>query len=213
MRSRRLNPPARPARASRRAPWRDVEFASLDFETTGLEYATDAIVSFGVVPVLGGRATVAGSVHQLVRPDVPPSPRSQMVHLMRPQDLAGSPAIEDVRDRLRDALDRRYVLAWFAQVEVVFLRRTFGGSRRWWNARTIDVRNLAIAVDREPREVRAKLGYGLSSVAKRYGVPVANPHEAYDDALVTAQLFLVLVTKLPDLPNPTARDLLRLGRP
>jgi DNA polymerase-3 subunit epsilon len=208
-----MSRPARPRRVGRRASWRDAEFASLDFETTGLEYATDAIVSFGVVPVRGGRVTVADSVHQLVRPDVPPSPRSQTVHLMRPQDLADAPPIEEVRDRLRAALERRYVLAWFAEVEVVFLRRTFGGSRRWWNARTIDVRNLAIAVDREPREVRAKLGYGLSSVARRYGVPVANPHEAYDDALVTAQLFLVLVDKLPDLPRPTARDLLRIGRP
>jgi DNA polymerase III subunit epsilon len=213
VRSRRVNRPSRPGRATRRASWRVVEFAALDFETTGLEYATDAIVSFGVIPVLGGRATLADSVHQLVRPDVPPSPRSQMVHLMRPQDLADEPPIEDVRDRLRASLDGRYVLAWFAQVEVVFLRRTFGGTQRWWNARTIDVRNLAIAVDREPREVRAKLGYGLSSVAKRYGVPVASPHEAYDDALVTAQLFLVLVGKLPDLPHPTAGDLLRLGRP
>jgi DNA polymerase-3 subunit epsilon len=208
-----VNRPARPRRATRRTSWRDVEFAALDFETTGLEYATDAIVSFGVVPVRGGRATVTGSVHQLVRPDVPPSPRSQTVHLMRPQDLAEAPPIEDVRDRLGAALDRRYVLAWFAEVEVVFLRRTFGGSTRWWNSRTIDVRNLAIAVDREPREVRAKLGYGLSAVAKRYGVPVASPHEAYDDALVTAQLFLVLVDKLPDRPRPTAGDLLRLGRP
>jgi DNA polymerase-3 subunit epsilon len=208
-----MNRPARPRRPTHRASWRDVEFAALDFETTGLEYATDSIVSFGVIPVSGGRVTVADSIHQLVRPDVPPSPRSQMVHLMRPQDLAGEPPIEDVRDRLHASLERRYVLAWFAQVEVVFLRRTFGGTRRWWNARTIDVRNLAIAVDREPREVRAKLGYGLSSVAKRYGVPVANPHEAYDDALVTAQLFLVLVGKLPDLPHPTAGDLLRLGRP
>jgi DNA polymerase III subunit epsilon len=213
MRPGRVSRPARPPRAGRRTSWRDAEFASLDFETTGLEYATDAIVSFGVVPVRGGRVTVADSVHQLVRPDVPPSPRSQTVHLMRPQDLADAPPIEEVRDRLRAMLDRRYVLAWFAEVEVVFLRRTFGGSRRWWNARTIDVRNLAIEVDREPRDVRGKLGYGLSSVARRYGVPVANPHEAYDDALVTAQLFLVLVDKLADLPHPTAGDLLRLGRP
>jgi DNA polymerase-3 subunit epsilon len=208
-----MSAPARPRFSTRRRSWRDAEFAALDFETTGLDYDTDAIVSFGVVPVRAGRATVVDSVHQLVRPDVPPSPRSQMVHLMRPQDLADAPPIEDVRDSLRASLDRRYLLAWFAEVEVVFLRKTFGGSRRWWNRRTIDVRNLAIVAEGEPREVRAKLGYGLSSVAKRYGVPIANAHEAYDDALVTAQLFLVLVSKLPGASEPTVGDLLRQARP
>ncbi len=213
MQPRRLSRPSAPRLASRRASWRGAEFAALDFETTGLDYAADAIVSFGVVPVRGGRAIVADSVHQLVRPTVPPSPRSQTVHLMRPQDLADSPPIEDVREDLRAALAHRYVLAWFAEVEVVFLRRTFGGSRRWWNRRTIDVRNLAIAADGEPRAVRAKLGYGLTNVARRFGVPVANAHEAYDDALVTAQLFLVLVSKLPGVADPRVGDLLRLARP
>jgi DNA polymerase III epsilon subunit-like protein len=42
-------------------------------------------------------------------------------------------------------------------------------------------------------------------------VPVANPHEALDDAFVTAQLFLVLVRKLRGLPDPSVRDLLRLA--
>jgi DNA polymerase III epsilon subunit-like protein len=41
------------------------------------------------------------------------------------------------------------------------------------------------------------------------GVPVANPHEAFDDALVTAQLFLVLAPKVPGRPEPTVRQLLR----
>jgi DNA polymerase III epsilon subunit-like protein len=40
---------------------------------------------------------------------------------------------------------------------------------------------------------------------------VANPHEAFDDALVTAQLFLVLASKVPGTPEPTVRQLLRLA--
>jgi DNA polymerase III epsilon subunit-like protein len=41
---------------------------------------------------------------------------------------------------------------------------------------------------------------------------VANPHDALDDALVTAQLFLVLAAKLPDRPRPSVGDLLQLSR-
>ena len=48
------------------------------------------------------------------------------------------------RDRRRcagapAAAQGRLVLAWFAEVEVAFLRGVFGGSDRWWRRRTIDV--------------------------------------------------------------------------
>ena len=140
-----------------------------------------------------------------------PSPRSQTVHLLRPADLADAPGVEAAAAGLRAALAQRVIVAWFAEVEVAFLRGIFGGSARWWRRRVIDVRDLAIAADGAPTAARRERGYALSSTAHRYGVPVAEPHQALDDALVTAQLFLVLVRKLPGLDAPTVRDLVRLS--
>jgi DNA polymerase-3 subunit epsilon len=204
--------PAAPPRPRRRTPWAEAEYAALDFETTGLDYAADHIVSFGVVPVLHGRVLLGGAVHQLVRPATPPSRRSQTVHLLRPADLQEAPPIEEAREQLRALLARRYLLAWFADVEVHFLARTFGGSLRAWRRRTIDVRNLAIAAAGEPAEVRHRQGFALHTAARRYGVPVTTPHDALDDALVTAQLLLVLVSKLPGITAPTVRDLVAIAR-
>ena len=206
----RLRVPA-PRRADRRHPWREASFVALDFETTGLDPARDSIVSFGVVPVLQGRVVLGGSIHQLVEPHVPPSVRSQKIHELRPQDLAGSPRLEEAREVLHRALAGRFLLVWFADVEVNFLTAIFGGRRGTWRRRTIDVRNLAIEADGVPRSMRAQRGYGLSWAAERLGVPVANPHEALDDALVTAQIFLVLTGRLPEVPNPTVADLLRVA--
>ena len=83
---------------------------------------------------------------------------------------------------------------------------------RVWRRRTIDVRDVAIAVDGAPSTARAARGYGLTATAERYGVPVTDAHDALDDALVTAQLFLVLAGKLPERPRPTMGDLLHLSR-
>ncbi len=201
----------RPARRVRRRSWRDAEFASLDFEATGLDFTRDAIVSFGVVPVRGGRVVLADAVHQLVDPEVPPSVPSQKIHELRPQDLAGAPRIEQAKGVLRDALRGRYLLVWYADVEVHFLSAIFGTSARSWRRRTIDVRNLAIEADGGPRSARREFGYGLSWAAGRLGVPVASPHDALDDALVTAQAFLILAGRLPTGPEPTVRDLSRLA--
>lgn len=205
-----LTPPAPPMRA-RALGWRRSSFAALDFETTGLDLRSDVVVSFGVVPVERGRVLMRGAVHQLVAPSVPPSPRSQTIHELRPQDLAGSPQIAEAREVLSAAIAGRYVLAWFADVEVHFLAGVFGGTNRRWRRRTIDVRNLAIAVDRAPRAARTKPGYSLTATAERFGVPVASPHEALDDALVTAQLFLVLAARIQQAPDPTVRHLLRVA--
>jgi len=202
----------RPPRGARRRSWREATFASLDFEATGLDFSRDTIVSFGVVPVHGGRAVLSGSVHQLVDPDVPPSPRSQTIHELRPQDLSGSPRLEDAKHVLRDAIRRSFLLVWFADVEVHFLSTIFGGRPASWRRRTIDVRNLAIEVNDAPRSARAAMGYSLTSWAERLGVPVANAHDALDDALVTAQVFLILATRLPQHPDPTVADLLRVAR-
>jgi DNA polymerase-3 subunit epsilon len=151
---------------------------------------------------------LADAVHQLVRPHVPPSPRSQTIHELRPQDLAASPRIAEARDLLGRALARRFLLVWFADVELNFLSAIFGGSRSAWRRRTIDVRNLAIEADGASRSLRKQPGYGLSWAAERLGVPVASPHDALDDALVTAQAFLVLTGRLPMHPDPSVRDLL-----
>jgi DNA polymerase III subunit epsilon len=193
------------------APWRDAAYVALDFETTGLNYTTDHVISYGVVPIESGRILVGESHHELVRPPKAPSPRSQTIHLLRPTDLADAPPMATAAAPLRAALDGRVLLAWFAEVEVAFLRGIFGGSERWWRRRVIDVRDLAIAVDEAPVKVRAERGYGLSQTAERYGVPVASPHDALDDALVTAQLFLVLARKVPESPEPTLADLRRLS--
>lgn len=201
----------RPRRRVRRRSWREADLASLDFEATGLDLSRDTIVSFGVVPVRGGRVVLADAVHQLVDPEVPPSVPSQKIHELRPQDLAGAPRLDEAKQVLREAIGGRYLLVWYADVEVHFLSAIFGGSVRSWRRRTIDVRNLAIEADGAPRSARADFGYGLTWAAGRLGVPVANPHDALDDALVTAQAFLVLATRLPAVPEPTLGDLTRLA--
>jgi DNA polymerase-3 subunit epsilon len=201
----------RPPRRMRPRSWRDAEFASLDFEATGLDFARDRIVSFGVVPVRGGRVVLADAVRQLVDPEIPPSVPSQKIHELRPQDLAGAPRLEQAKRVLRDAIRGRYLLVWYADVEVNFLSGIFGTSARSWRRRTIDVRNLAIEADGAPRSARPDFGYGLTWVAGRLGVPAPNPHDALDDALVTAQAFLILATRPPLGPEPTVGDLFRLA--
>ena len=199
--------PTAPPRTLRGRSWRGVEFAALDFETTGLDLARDHIVSFGVVPIRDARIPVGELVYREVSPPAAPSPVSVSVHGLRPIDLATAPSIGAERETLRSALHHRFIVAWAGEVESAFLAATFGRSPAWWRRRIIDTRVLVRSVERG-REPRGS----LSDTAARFGVPVDDPHHALDDALTTAELFLALATAMSHRRVATPRILLRRGR-
>jgi DNA polymerase-3 subunit epsilon len=191
-------------------PWRRAAYASLDFETTGLDLDGDDIISFGVIPIEGGRILPGRSTYREVRPDRPLKPASIAVHGLRPVDLEEASALRTVVDDLHDALAGRYVLAWAAGIEAAFLARVFGRRSSWWRKQIVDVLRLALLVDRAGGGRHQD--FSLTAVADRLGVPVEHPHHALDDALTTAEVFLVLLPDLERRGIMTPRRLLRAGR-
>jgi DNA polymerase-3 subunit epsilon len=196
----------------RRAGWRSAELVSLDFETTGLDPALDDVISFGVVPITGGRIDLSSASYREVAPRVEPRHSSIRVHHLRTQDLAEAPPLAEVIDGFRDALAGRFILAWARGVEIAFLRRIFGGRDRTWRARTIDVRTLLMALERTdaPDAERTPGFYALETAAVRTGVPVEQTHHALDDAFMTAELFLVAATRFDAAGRGTIGDLARV---
>jgi DNA polymerase III subunit epsilon len=204
--------PNAPERRSRRGDWRSGELVALDFETTGLDLDRDEVISFGLIPILGGRIDLSGQLYQEVAPDVEPSRSSIPIHHLRAQDLATAPAMQEVAHAFRGELSGRFILAWAAEVEIAFLRKVFGGGRRAWRRRTIDVRTLIMAVERPSGDADRGLPgyYALSAAATRFGVPVEQTHHALDDAFMTAELFLVAANALEARGRDSIRDLLRI---
>jgi len=199
--------PARPPAHHRAQPWSSAELVALDFEATGLDLSRDTIISFGTVPIRHGRIDVGDSRYQLVDPgDVELSPGAITVHGLRPVDLADAPSIDAAREALAEAIEGKFIVVWFAEVESAFLSKLFGGSGRSWRKRIVDTRDMLAQV--EPGRM-----YTLSEVAERYEVPVASPHHALDDALVTAQLFLVLAARLEAQGRRTIRQFQRPAAP
>jgi DNA polymerase-3 subunit epsilon len=203
--------PNAPKRRSRRGDWRSAELVALDFETTGLDLDRDEVISFGLIPILGGRIDLSGQLYQEVAPGVEPSRSSIPIHHLRAQDLATAPVMQEVADAFRGALSGRFILAWAAEVEIAFLRKVFGDGRRAWRRRTIDVRTLIMAVERPSGDAGRGPGrYALSAAATRFGVPVEQTHHALDDAFMTAELFLVAANALEVRGRGSIRDLLRI---
>lgn len=184
-----------------------VEYLALDFETTGLDPKVDEIISIGAIPIVDGRVdltrlTYAEAVHSR------PANRSGVaIHGLRPVDLAEGQGRETLRARLVDSLDNRQPIAWAAWVEAAFLASLLGGGERKWRSRIIDVIDLVAELDRADG-VEGSADETLVACCARFGIPHARAHHALGDALMTAQLFLVVTRRLrgpsADIPVETA---------
>lgn len=204
-----MSRPSAPPRRARGQPWRQVELVSLDFEATGLDFDRDTIVSFGTVPVREGRIDIGAADYELVDPgEVAPSPVSITVHGLLPADLRGAQGLDAARASLGRLIERRFLVTWAGMVEAGFLNRMYGGGVRSWMRRCIDARELMLALEEDP-----PAPFTLASVAERLAVPVASPHHALDDALVTAQVFLIAAARLEARGVRTVRELQRTVRP
>jgi len=191
--------------------WRNASFAVLDFETTGLDLAHDHVVSYGLVPVERGRIRMSDALYRVVRPPIPVPPESIRVHGIRPLELESAPELREVADEVQGALEGGRLVAHACGIELAFLGRLYEGRGQRPPRRAIDVIDLAAELTEQEREIPVR-SWRLSDMAKRYGVPVVRTHHAFGDAFVTAQLFLVLATRLERLGVASVRDLERAGR-
>jgi DNA polymerase-3 subunit epsilon len=194
--------------AQRWRPFADARFASLDFETTGLDFARDRIVSYGVVPVERGVVVEPSATYDLVDPgSVEVSEASRSIHGLGPEELRGASSAAATREALGRAIGGRFLVTWNGIVEVSFLSMLYGTTERRWLRRSVDVRWLVLAL------LGPEAGaLTLSQAAARFDVVVTRPHHALDDALVTARLFVATAGELAGTGRlRSARDALRIG--
>jgi DNA polymerase III subunit epsilon len=191
-------------------PWPDAEYCVVDLETTGLDLRRDDIVSYGAVLIRGGRVLVGTASYGLVRPDRPVSPASIAVHGLRSSDLADAMSPDQAADHLLTLTTGRLLVAHAAWIETAFLSRAFRRRGRRLTSPVVDTLALAraaghpvTATQRDP---------SLESLARRLNLPVHTPHHALGDALTTAQVLIVLASRLGTGPPVTARALVRLSR-
>ena len=175
-------------------PWREAEFLALDFEATGLNLKRDDVVSFGAVPIRGARIVIGEQRYSLVQPTRPIPPESSKFHVIRNQDLADAPSADEAAATLMSLLHGRVLLAHAAWVEAAFLRRLFRRHGVTFSTPIVDTAALARSLGMRPRIDTHEPH--LETLATELGVPVHDPHHALGDAVTTAQVFLVLASRM-----------------
>jgi DNA polymerase-3 subunit epsilon len=200
-----------------RCSWRMARWTALDLETTGLDPRTDAILSIGLVDIEGGRVLLDTAWNSLVRP--PPGavfrPESVLVHGLTPDSLVDAPAQAEILPALVARLRGRVVIAHSGQeFDGPLLDRAFReGCGEPFPGPLLDTARLAHHLHDQavPGKAPAGPSVRLADLAARHGVPSGRAHDALDDALTCAQVFLVLATHMEALGHGSAARLLKCG--
>ena len=200
----------RPWPAPADLPWRQATFAVVDLEATGLDLRRDEVGSGGVVVVRGGRIT-ADRWYQPVRPSRPIDPEAMKLHGLTAAELAQAPTLVDVLPELRTRLRDTTIVAHAAWVERAFLDRALRPLGERLPDGLVDTASLARAAGLAVPDTHAP---DLETLARHLGLPVHTPHHALGDALTTAEVLLVLATKLAAArPALGVADLVRASGP
>ncbi|MEW6220738.1 MAG: 3'-5' exonuclease [Thermodesulfobacteriota bacterium] len=219
---RRPEAPPRPAKAAawRAMPIREARFVAFDTELTGLDFRRDSLVSVGAVAMSGGSILPAQAFHRLVRPASELRADSVVVHGITHSDLErhgeeAATVLADFAQFVGDAvlvghcvgIDRHFLnrarkaLGWPALANPLV---DTAALHRWLQEQDLDF-------SRHHRGMTLKTD--LFSMAKRYGVPVEEAHNALYDAFVTAQLLQRFLPFLIASGVDTVGRLLRAGKP
>ncbi len=199
--------PAPPPKPLRRLPWQKADLMVLHFSPLESEGPRRAQVAW--LPVQDGRIEMSGA--RRVRVSWSGSPPSwDLVGDAARTEETEVPIANDPEEAPGRALDRRFLITWSAEDLIPILDEVFGGGPKPWFRRTIDVRRLAFTVDRLGGDAPGSDAPSLAAVARRYRVPGPPPSDAMDAALMTAELFLILATRLAAQGYPDVGSLLLL---
>ena len=177
-------------------PLNEVQFVSLDFETTGLDAQNDAILTIGLVPFTLNRIYCNGSAHWVVNPNRELNEESVVIHGITDSEVKNAPQLEQILASVLQALAGKIVVVHYKNIERNFFNQALLNCiGEGIEFPVVDTLDIEYAIERDKCKglinwlKRKKPGsVRLGKARERYGLPAYQPHHALTDALATAEL-------------------------
>jgi DNA polymerase-3 subunit epsilon len=174
---------------------REAEFIVLDTEATGLRPDKgDTLLSIAGIGLKTGRVDLSKSFYELIKPDREIPRSSVVIHHLTPSRFKDLPSTSDVLVRFFAFCRGGILVGHHVAFDVRFLNDALRGQFGITLAnRVVDTALIARGI--EKREDPTKVAMegtrpvGLDELAKKFGIPMPDRHDAYGDALATAMIF------------------------
>lgn len=178
-------------------PVSEHDFVALDFETTGLNFEQDKILSVGCVSLTSEVVDVSSSLEVYVNNSEHVNSTSAQVNGITRQMAAAGTELTTAFDHLLEEMRGKIVLAHNACIEKEFINQFTRNAYQIDNFPCYFMDTLAI----EKRfsyaaKTKQHTSYQLNDLRRHYKLPDYHAHSAASDAAACAELFLVQLKKL-----------------
>ena len=172
---------------------RDISFAVVDFETTGVNPETDRIVQLAAI-VVNGEGEIVDSFDTVVKPESPAEyvHGAEHIHGISEAEVQGGMPLKEALRKLWSISEGNFFTAHNARFDLGFLHAE--SARVGLGGRIYDyVDTLALA--RKTDEARTRR-HSLEALCEHYGIERTRSHEAKADATATAELLMHLMKEM-----------------
>ncbi len=187
------------------------EFVSFDTELTGLNPKRDRIISIGAVRIRNLRIVAGDNFFAYIKPDRDLPKESTLIHGITPEQLELAPPPEIMLPQFVKYCGKALLVGHYVELDMAFVnracRRILGGPLR---NPCVDSMKLAQAFQEYQRKshlgFNPAVAYNLHNLAREYDLPLFMQHDALEDALQAAYLFVFLVKSMQKAGFATLRD-------
>lgn len=203
---------------SQSKPLSEYTFVVFDTELTGLKKKRDEIISIGAVKITNLQVELDETFNQYVQPRNLEHTKSTLVHRITPEQLRTMPTLEEVLPEFIQFCGDALLVGHHVTLDMNFLNKAslklLGGTV---SNPSVDTMRLAMGYKQAQfmecyGHCNLSTSYNLNDLSKEFGLPGFKPHDALEDALQTAYLFLYLVKKMKQGRIKTLKDLYESGR-
>jgi DNA polymerase III subunit epsilon len=169
------------------------EVVAIDCETTGLDVRTDDIITIAAIRICGSRILTSERFEAVVRPDADMQAEAIKVHRLRQADVAHGPLIWKVLPQFLHFVGGRPLVGYYVDFDIAMLDKYILGFIG------IELPNPRIEVSKLYYERKygdaspdTAIDLSFAAILKDLGIPPLAQHDAFNDALMTAMIYVAL---------------------
>lgn len=172
-------------------PMKD-EYVCFDCETTGLNPQKDDIVSIGAVIIKDNTIISSKKFVKFVKPKTKLQENAIKVHHIREMDLEDAEDINDVIDEFLDFIGNRKLVGYYLEFDIAMINKYLKPKIG------ITLPNRAYEVSAIYHDYKMELipqshiDLRFDTIMQDLQIPVMGKHDAYNDAIMTAMMFIKL---------------------
>ena len=168
------------------------EMVVFDCETTGLNPKIDDIVSIGAVKVKGNKILTNEAIQIFIKQDKQISHESIVIHQIRHCDLDGAVNIETAIEKFLYFIGNKSLVGYYLEFDVAMINKYI---KPMFGITLPNKQEEVSAMYYDKKICRIPQGHidlRFDSILKDLGLPKLQAHDALNDAVMTAMIYLKL---------------------